>query len=486
MSSSEKILIVGIDSQIGSALKDYLIDKKIQVYGTTRKINRLNENVFYFDLENPSFELFTMHFTFMVICAANTNIEECESNPLKCKTINVDNTIDLIDKSNINVDFILYLSSSAVFDGRRQFYNPSDEPFPTNLYGKFKTQVENYLIANFKDKSCILRLTKVISKNTPFIERWMNELREGKDIVAFTNKFISPVDIADVVKSIYLLILEKVPGIFHFGGIEEISYSEYARRFFKNCPAALKLITDQRAPIPVNEIVHTSLTTSLPRNNCKISYSFEGTDLIVASLLRNVTNGKYIDVGANHPEIQNNTKYFYDLGWNGLAIDGNEEFEFLWQERRPRDIFVTSLISDVVKQVEFSIYPDRTISSIDSITKERYASRFAPDSVINKIYSTDTLYSLKDNYFGESEIHFLSIDVEGEDLNCLLGANLEKWQPGVIAIEVKILSLHDISSNPIVQFLSGYGYSMIGKTPLDAIFVHPNKFYLNWIPKELF
>jgi len=208
--------------------------------------------------------------------------------------------------------------------------------------------------------------------------------------------------------------------------------------------------------------------------------------LIVASILRNVSNGKYIDVGANHPEIQNNTKYFYDLGWGGLAIDGNDEFEFLWNERRPRDVFVTAVVSNVVKQVEFSIYPDRTISSIDSATKKRYASRYATDSVINKVYSTDTLCSLKDNYFGESEIHFLSIDVEGEDLNCLLGANFEKWQPGVIAIEVKNMSLNDISSNPIVQFLYNYGYSMLGKTPLDAIFVHPNKAYLEWIPKELF
>ena len=39
----------------------------------------------------------------------------------------------------------------------------------------------------------------------------------------------------------------------------------------------------------------------------KISYSFEGSDLICASILRNVSNGVYIDIGSNHPEINNNT-----------------------------------------------------------------------------------------------------------------------------------------------------------------------------------
>ena len=57
------------------------------------------------------------------------------------------------------------------------------------------------------------------------------------------------------------------------------------------------------------------------------SHALEGSDLIAASLLRNVTGGTYIDVGANHPVSQSNTRHFYDKGWRGLAIDGNGEFE---------------------------------------------------------------------------------------------------------------------------------------------------------------
>jgi hypothetical protein len=227
------------------------------------------------------------------------------------------------------------------------------------------------------------------------------------------------------------------------------------------------------------------MTTSLPKNNHKISYSFEGSDLIVASLLRNIQDGIYIDVGANHPEVQNNTRYFYELGWNGLAIDGNEEFEKLWNQKRPRDIFVSELISDVVKEVEFAIYPENTISSIDVSTIQRYSTRFTNEEIIKKILSTNTLFNLKNKYFGEREIHLLSVDIEGEDLNCLVGANLDKWKPGVIVIETKNLSLYEVSDNEIVTYLSNLGYRLIAKTPLDAFFVYPSKTYLEWIPKQL-
>ena len=73
----ENVLIIGVDSQIGSALKNHLTIKKITVFGTTRKKERANLNTYYFDLEKPNFEIFTNKFTSVVVCAATTNIAEC-------------------------------------------------------------------------------------------------------------------------------------------------------------------------------------------------------------------------------------------------------------------------------------------------------------------------------------------------------------------------------------------------------------------------
>jgi len=220
-------------------------------------------------------------------------------------------------------------------------------------------------------------------------------------------------------------------------------------------------------------------------NYLKSSYSFEGSDLIASSLLREVHNGVYIDVGANHPALHNNTKIFYDRGWRGLAIDGNEEFCNLWHKDRPRDIFITALISNNVRNVEFNIYPDKTISSIDPSAIGRYSSRFLEDEITTQRKTTTTLSNLLKKHIPNEEVHLMSVDIEGEDLNCLLGAELTNWKPGLIIIETKNLSLYNVKQNIIVDYLTDIGYRLIAKTPLDAFFIFPEKEYFSWVPKSI-
>ena len=215
------------------------------------------------------------------------------------------------------------------------------------------------------------------------------------------------------------------------------------------------------------------------------SYSLEGSDLIAASLLRSVARGTYIDVGANHPMIQSNTRYFYERGWRGLAIDGNGRFEQQWRDHRPNDIFVAALVSDAIKSVEFFVYPDHTMSTIEPDSAARYSSRYGQEHVEKQVRETTTLFDLKNRHLPRDEVHLLSVDVEGEDLNCLVGAKLDLWTPGVIVVETKHLSVYRVLENDIVGYLASIGYRLIAKTPLDAFFVFPTKPYLDWIPSTI-
>ena len=74
--NQENVLIIGIDSQIGVALKNYLTQKKITVFGTTRKKENVNPITYYLDLENPDFEKLTNNFSSDDVCVATTNITE--------------------------------------------------------------------------------------------------------------------------------------------------------------------------------------------------------------------------------------------------------------------------------------------------------------------------------------------------------------------------------------------------------------------------
>lgn len=225
--------------------------------------------------------------------------------------------------------------------------------------------------------------------------------------------------------------------------------------------------------------------TDTSHQHSKISFSLEGEDLILASLLREVELGVYIEVGANHPTRISNTYRFYQMGWTGLAVDGNDAFAPMWATQRPNDVFVQALVSDSVKDAEFLVFPDDTISTMDAQTSKRYASRFESKDIEVRYVKTATLESLRVAHLPEGEIHLLSVDVEGEDLNVLKGGNLGVMKPGVVVVETKNCSLYQVLESDIVRHMTDIGYRLVAKTPLDAFFVWPDKPYLSWMPKSL-
>jgi dTDP-4-dehydrorhamnose reductase len=258
------VLILGSDSQIGGALNKQLIKNNIKVTGTTRKKERTSKNTLYFDLENLNYDLLNDKYDSVVIYISQTCFAQDEKELNQQKTINVTNTIKIIEKLAGNGSFIIFLSSNAVFNGEKAFYNHNDTTCPITVYGKHKNEVENYLTKNIKKNSCILRLTKVITNNTPFIKKWENELDANLDIITYTNKLLSPISIEKVVDALNVLITQKRFGIYHLGGNVEISFTDYCKDYFKNNSKALELILETAASIENNKTTHNSLLTYLP------------------------------------------------------------------------------------------------------------------------------------------------------------------------------------------------------------------------------
>ena len=263
LSEQKKVLIFGVDSQIGNSLKDFLIKNGIEVFGTTRRKRNINKHTYFFDLEQPDFDVFTMEFDYIVFCAGHT-AAACEKDIQKSRLVNVTGTIEAIDRLVSANSFVIYISSNHVFNGEKPFYKHTEKTCAVTVYGKFKSEVEDYLANKLYQKSAILRLTKVITEKTPFLEQWKIEAKEGRVIKTFKNRFLSPVQIDDVLENINLLLTQKRNGIFHFGGKEEISYTEYAKIFFKDSPLALKLIAAELDTNTDLSLTHNSLTTHLP------------------------------------------------------------------------------------------------------------------------------------------------------------------------------------------------------------------------------
>jgi dTDP-4-dehydrorhamnose reductase len=218
----------------------------------------------YFDLSEPNLNIDFSKYECVILCAAITNIAQCESEPEKCERINSINTIALIEKCVASKCFVIFLSSNAVFDGKKPFYKHTDTTSPTTKYGEFKVNVEKYIQDLPQNDACVLRLTKVITDSTPFIQNWKAAAENGNEIKAFSNRLISPIDIEDVVDSIQLLVERKNSGIFQLGSSEEISFYEFAKKIFTSEPNTLSKIVATQAPSIESNIAYNSLAMNLP------------------------------------------------------------------------------------------------------------------------------------------------------------------------------------------------------------------------------
>ena len=115
--------------------------------------------------------------------------------------------------------------------------------------------------ANHKESSCILRLTKVISKKTPLLIKWREKANLGERIIAYSDEYLSPLPIEMLSKQINMIIKKKATGLYQLGGKESITYFEFCKIYFKNQKDFIKLIT----PKVTNSITpHSSLKTYLP------------------------------------------------------------------------------------------------------------------------------------------------------------------------------------------------------------------------------
>jgi FkbM family methyltransferase len=215
--------------------------------------------------------------------------------------------------------------------------------------------------------------------------------------------------------------------------------------------------------------------------------SLDGIDLIMKSIMRDVPLGSYIDIGGNHPQLNNNTWLFYQLGWRGVVIDPQEQFKPLYARFRQEDIFISALISNDSSEREFHVFPDDTMSTSDMVTARRYAERFEPtDVTVLRLRGTPLSQIVADHLI--NEVHFCSIDVEGAELEVLQGMQLETFRPGAILIEWKNISVNsrDFLCSSVYEYLSDNRYKLVVKTHIDAIFIAPDKSYFEWIPRTLY
>ena len=222
-------LIIGGDSFLGKNLSSFWNQKNILHHATTRNKLLVQDNRPFLDLANLENLDFKTTYTSAVMFAGYTRLQACEDDPLITRKINVEASYNILKYlSSIGV-FVLCLSSYQVFFGNKPFAETTDTKSPVNEYGKQKAELED-LVSNL-DAAAILRFTKVINEEDDLLTSWLNKLENNQPIKAFTDMSVSPVTLDEAISKIDSLLENRVKGIHHCSGKEDISYFKFAQNF---------------------------------------------------------------------------------------------------------------------------------------------------------------------------------------------------------------------------------------------------------------
>jgi FkbM family methyltransferase len=187
----------------------------------------------------------------------------------------------------------------------------------------------------------------------------------------------------------------------------------------------------------------------------------------VRAFFKNSQNGVFVEVGANDPvAVTSQTWHLEQLGWSGVLIEPIEHLCAIARKKRPASkiVNVACTSSDTAGYAELKIpvVAHAQISAHAGLNPELDQSGYQRwDIHLVKARTLDSV--LEDN--GISNIDFLSIDVEGTELDVLKGFSFSKHRPKLVLIEDKLVYLDKH------RFLRRQGYRLLRRTGFNNWYI---------------
>lgn len=232
-----KVLVTGGNGRIGTKFVKFLIEKGNEVYhsylhgephaevGVSRELDICKRENTINLIKKISPEL-------VIHTAALTNVDLCETNKELARTINIEGTRNVIDACKEANSKIVYISTSAVFDGSKRVYTEEDTPNPTYYYASTKFEGEK-IVSSSRLPFLILRTDQPYC----WVESWQKEnsvtrvlkkIEVGEIVKEPTDWYSNPTFVDNFVEVIFELIKRNKTGIYHVVGSDFLNRYELA------------------------------------------------------------------------------------------------------------------------------------------------------------------------------------------------------------------------------------------------------------------
>jgi FkbM family methyltransferase len=197
-----------------------------------------------------------------------------------------------------------------------------------------------------------------------------------------------------------------------------------------------------------------------PQNNNSPVESFSqfGEDSLILKFFEGKTDGFFVEVGANDPEAISQTLLLERKGWRGILVEPNSKYRDRLRSLRPQSqVFQVACGS-----------PEQCGKAL--LLLNDAGSRLAPPSEGLPVagYEEVQVMTLDEilKQAGNPRMDFLSIDVEGFELEVLRGFDLERHQPRLLLIEDNFLNRLKVH-----RHMKRRGYRLVKRTGCNNWYV---------------
>ena len=188
------------------------------------------------------------------------------------------------------------------------------------------------------------------------------------------------------------------------------------------------------------------------------------------AFFKNCSNGFFLEIGAYDGVTGSNCLHFEKfMGWDGIAVEPSRtQFGFLQKNRTCQTINkAVGFADDTVEFIEV-VEGLMQMSGVNSKEFAETKSFVENDKASRTVsYQIETV-SVMEMLDGRSEVDFMSLDIEGPELQVLESIDFDALRIRVIAVE------NSAAGSPkFRRFFDKVGYSYYDTVGYDEIYFHP-------------
>jgi FkbM family methyltransferase len=191
-----------------------------------------------------------------------------------------------------------------------------------------------------------------------------------------------------------------------------------------------------------------------------------GEQDLVREFFNGKNNGFYVDLGANEPIIESQTYHLEKLGWQGLLIEPLPSYIKLLKEKRSGKVieFACSSKENHGKILDIVVAGGHSTLNISPIAA-------GSESNETTKVTCRTLDSILEENNAPVGFDFISIDIEGHEMEMFKGFSLEYWKPKLILLEDHVIT-HEKHN-----YMTSHGHQIILRTGLNSWYVPKTELY---------